>query len=640
MPQIDIFEQDDPSDLSEQGKREVLYRVEAAKPERFGSTLQAYCRNRDQERIIENWGHDKYTAPPFDDGGMIGSKIALFGCRAGEELKTLGAIELAEGLPHPMIDGQWGKTAPGAAAAYLIMGFSEADFDKALAITKKAGLRYLYHDGPFESWGHFKLKPGQFPDGIASMKRCVEKAEAQGIMVGVHTLSNFITTNDPYVTPVPDGRLARVGSSVLAADVDAAQKEIPIAGPEFFRPSKNDHLKTVMVGGELIRIGSMSDAEPWVLLDCQRGAFGTAAATHARGDTIGRLADHAYKVFLTNPGLTVEMATNLAEFYNQTGLRQISFDGLEGNRSTGMGNYGEILFTKTWYDHLNSEIRRHYIADASRSSHFFWHMYTRMNWGEPWYAGFRESQTEYRLKNQKYFRRNLMPGMLGWFSMRPSTSVEDIEWMLARSAAFGAGYAFVTSYDALEKNGYSGEILALLGEWEQARISGAFSAEQKRRMEDIDNEFHLEKLGDNVWSLAQIYSFKFKHEPKVRQPGEPHYSTFSFENPVATQPMQFILTAVGGGFTGLKMELDNYKALSLPDRLNKGESLKYSGGRTAILYDENWRKLKELPFDPASVSLTPGQHDVTFDCRFSADDDSVAKLEIRLNGPAEEVARQ
>ena len=106
-----------------------------------------------------------------------------------------------------------------------------------------------------------------------------------------------------------------------------------------------------------------------------------------------------------------------------------------------MGNYGEILFTKTWWDNLNEDEKSQMIIDASRTSHFFWHIYSRMNWGEPWYAGFRESQTEYRIKNQKYFQRNLMPGMLGWFSMRNNTPVEDIEWMLARSAGYNAGYA-------------------------------------------------------------------------------------------------------------------------------------------------------------------------------------------------------
>jgi len=53
MPQINIFEQDDYSDLSEENKSYVLYRVEAAKPTDFGSSLQAYCRNRNRERIVK-----------------------------------------------------------------------------------------------------------------------------------------------------------------------------------------------------------------------------------------------------------------------------------------------------------------------------------------------------------------------------------------------------------------------------------------------------------------------------------------------------------------------------------------------------------------------------------------------------------
>jgi len=123
MPQLDIFENDDFSDLSEEGKRYVLYRVEAAKPEEFGSTLQAYCRNRNKDREIENWGHKKYKSPAYDDGGVIGSKIALFGCPVEQTLDFIGKIEIAEGLPHPKIDEEWGKTARTANSSYLILGF-------------------------------------------------------------------------------------------------------------------------------------------------------------------------------------------------------------------------------------------------------------------------------------------------------------------------------------------------------------------------------------------------------------------------------------------------------------------------------------------------------------------------------------
>jgi hypothetical protein len=80
MPEFDYFQQKDEKDLNAKGKSHVLYRIEAAKPTKAGSALQAYCRNRDEDRIIENLNHKKFVAPAYYDGGVIGSKIALFGC--------------------------------------------------------------------------------------------------------------------------------------------------------------------------------------------------------------------------------------------------------------------------------------------------------------------------------------------------------------------------------------------------------------------------------------------------------------------------------------------------------------------------------------------------------------------------------
>ena len=638
MPQLDIFEGDDYSDLSEKGKRYVLYRVEAAKPTEFGSTLQAYTRNRFESRIIENWGKDNYEVQAYADGGVVGSKIALFGVPTNLALTTLGAIEIEEDLPHPMIDGQWGKQARSASAAYLIMGFDESNFERAIEYTKRAGLRYLYHDGPFETWGNFKLNAG-FPNGKDGLKRIVERAEAEGIMVGLHTLSNFITTNDPYVSPIPDARLAKVGSSKLVGGINSEQIEMVVESPDFFKQFQNNNLKTVQIGDELIRYGSVSEEAPWRLIDCQRGAYGTKASEHTNETTVSLLADHGYKVFLSNPELGEEMAENIADLYNYAGLRQISFDGIEGNRSTGMGNYGEILFAQSWYNRLSDEIKSHYIADASRTSHYFWHIYTRMNWGEPWYAGFRESQTEYRLKNQAYFKRNYMPGMLGWFSMRPTTSIEDIEWMLARSAAFNAGYAYVANIKAFEENGFTDEILNAINQWEKARMGAYFSQVQKSKMEDINREFHLETVGENHWNLYEIQSFKFNHQKKVRQPGEPLFSTFDFENEDIENEMAFIITAVDSDLSNISLELDNYKRIEIPSILKKGYALKYTGGQTAILYDQNWQKKGEVIIEEI-LDVTTGRHSINFDCNFSNEGtEPMAKLEIRISGKAESIGQ-
>ncbi len=632
MPQIDIFEQNDFDDLSEKNKRYVLYRVEAAKPEDFGSTLQAYCRNRNKERIIENLNHTEFVAPAYDDGGVTGSKIAIFGCPVDETLKTIGNIEINEELPHPMIDGQWAKTARGASAAYLIMGFGEKDIEKALKITKKAGLRYLYHPGMFETWGHFKLNK-QFPNGRAGLKSCVDKAKKEGIFLGTHVLSNFITTNDKYVTPVPDKRLAKVGSSIIVNNITDSQTEIEIESPVFFNQFKNNNLRTVMIDDELIRYGSVTEKRPWKLLDCERGAFGTKAGSHKAGSQISKLLDHGYKVFLTDAGLTKEVSLNIAKLYNETGLRQISFDGLEGNRSTGLGNYGETLMPYTWYNALTDDEKSHLIIDASRTTHFFWHIFTRMNWGEPWYAGFRESQTDYRMKNQKYFKRNMMPGMLGWFNMTPETSLEDMEWMLSRSAAYDAGYAFCTGYKTLEANGQSDRILELIKQWEKARMSGAFPEALKKEMEDLSREYHLEPVSENKWKLSRVKTEIFRHKKQKRQPGEPLSSSFTFENPYKKQPVTITIQVMNDTrCKNISVETDNYKKVIFPVELTENQILRYKGENSAVIYDKNRNKIRTISPEIKNMEISKGEHTFTVDGEFTGGESPEFKIEFKTTG--------
>ena len=636
MPEMDIFESGQFHDLDPSLSREVLYRVEAAKPDSMGSTFQAYTRNRLHPRVIPNRGYDAYVAPAYNDEGVVGSKIALFGVPVGETLDTIGAIELAEGLPHPMIDGTWGKKARSANAAYIIMNFGESTLEEALSITQKAGLRYLYHDGPFDTWGHFGLNAESFPHGLQSLRRVTDRAKEAGVMIGTHNLSNFVSTNDPFVTPVPDARLAKVGSARLASDLDKSQPAILISDPTYFNQSQKSYLMAAQIGDEIITFTSISASEPWQLRGVERGAFGTQAANHAQGSVIAKLDDHGYKVFLTETDLSLEMARNLAEIYNEAGLRQISFDGLEGNRSTGMGNYGESLFAQEWFDHLNDEIKSHYIADASRTTHFFWHMYTRMNWGEPWYAGFRESQTEYRLKNQAYFQRNLMPGMLGWFKMTPETTLEDIEWMLSLSAGYDAGYGFVTSFDAVEQNGRADQILALLGDWEKLRMDNAFSESQKAKMRLREEEFHLEERDGKPW-LVPVSVHIFRQLNVEKQPGEPLESVFQFDSARDEQIGGFILTAEEAPVEGLSFSINTNNKLEFPIRLDVGESMVYEGGSEAVWYSKTGQKIGTIEVSEVDGLVLLGPNSLSFDPPRNGADAGTLRIEIRLKGEPEPI---
>ena len=615
------FGADDPGHypgLPEELKQGQHFRADTARLTEFGSVIHAYCRNRSRERIIANWGHEQFVASPYADGGVVGSKIALFACPASQALDTLGAIELAEGLPHPMLDGVWAKRAPGATASYLIIDFGEATLDRAIEMTKRAGLAHLYHSSPFETWGHFRLKKALFPNGWDSLKECVEKARRSGVKVGLHTLSNFITPNDPYVTPKPDPRLARVGTSALTEAVDATQTEIPVAAPGFFQ--KKTALNALVIGDELVRYESVSTNAPWRLLRCQRGAWGTTAATHAAGTSVGRLMDHDYKVFLTDADLTVEVARNLARLCNHAGIRQISLDGLEGAWSTGMGQYGRTLFAQSWYGSLNPELRDT-INDASNPGHFNWHAYTRMNWGEPWYAGFRESQTLYRFKNQLHYDRNLTPRMLGWFALRPDTSLEDAEWLLARAAGFDAGFALAASLastaqlaadpgsaEATRQFGAVPAILEAIRQWETARHSGAFPPEVKARLCDNNREFQLKAAGAHQWDLFELQTARFT---SVTHQAE---TTVTFTNRQAAQPLRWILRSTGKErLTRVGLAINGQPAVSLGEPgLPPGGSMTYRGGAEAVICDAAWKELGRVPVNATSAHVAAGEGTVTF----------------------------
>lgn len=619
-------------------KKDQHFRGDTARRTPFGSVLQAYCRNRERDRVIANWGHEKYLAPAFHDGGVVGSRVALFGCPTEIALETLGAIEIAEGLPHPMLDGVWAKIAKHASGSYLIVDFSENTVDQAIEMTKRAGLRYLYHSSPFETWGHFRLKPDLFPQGWDGLRSCVQKARRAGVNIGFHTLSNFITPNDAYVTPTPDPRLARVGSSTLTTPVDATQEEIPVTTPDVFK--KTTDMNTVVIGSELIRYRSVSESEPWRLLDCKRGAWGTTAAPHAVGAAVAKLMDHGYKVFLTDADLTQEVARNIARLCNHAGTLQISLDGLEGAWSTGMGQYGRALFTTAWYHALLPELRGQ-VNDASNPGHFNWHIYTRMNWGEPWYAGFRESQTLYRFKNQLHFERNFMPHMLGWFALRSDTSIEDAEWLLARAAGFDAGFALAASLastaqleadpasaDAAKQFGASPAILEAIRQWETARLAGAFSPRLKALLRDNAREFHLEPVAGQEWNLFEAHVKHLAHNAEKASTGVDYVNTHD------AQTAHWILRSAGKErVSGAELEIDGRLAATLRDRsLPPGWSLRYRGGAEAVICDAAWKEQGRVPVDATAGKIGTGSHRVKVGCATQAG--AIIKLELRtLSAP-------
>ena len=442
------------------------YRGNAAVKKGFGSEVRLFARDRRTSRVLGTGNGMRYVEAV--DRDFVGSAIAFFGCPEPKTLDVIEKIELEEGLPHPTLDGVWIKRSPRLGEAYMAMHCSAKTIDIGLEYARKCGFRMIHLGEIFSSRGHFGLTTKRFPNGVADIREIVRKAKDQGVTLGVHTLTMFTGANDAYVSPVPSDQLCKTGSSKLTKDAGAADDVIYIESPDFLRNLGST--RTAKIGKELISYRAVSDNTPWRLLDCQRGVHQTAATAHKAGETIDKLANNSYNGYYPDIHLQDSYARRLAEVCNETGLGLMDFDGFAGESPTGHGIYGASKFIDLWQKSLNKSV----INCAAGTFHYYWHIATYMNWGEPWYNELRQSQVNYRAENQRYFERNLMPGMLGWFHLKKTYRPEDVEWIQARSAGFNAGYQIGLSEAEVEPNGFKEELFSAIKEWQNARRAGAF----------------------------------------------------------------------------------------------------------------------------------------------------------------------
>jgi hypothetical protein len=580
---------------------------------------------------VDAWGglYKNMPVKALKGETVVGSKIAVFSCKEALTFDRLEQIEIAENLPHPTVNGVWFKKSNLYGKSYMISSYGEKDIDEMIGYTKRAGLVSLYHEGPFKSWGNFVLNPEQFPNGRDGLKNCVDKAHAAGLYLGMHTLTNFINTNDPYVSPKPDNRLSLTGSSTLTKSINAEQNTIELASPEYFNDEQGNNLHTVKIGSELIRYKSVSSTAPYILMDCQRGAFGTVQSAHQAGEPVGKLFDHSYNVFFPNLDMQREVAKNITKLMNETGVDHLDLDGHEGALASGQGDYALELFAKDVYD----QVKHDFIIGTSLSKTFYWHIGSYYNWGEPWYGGFKESMQQYRIDNQGLFDRNYMPHMLGWYLLAENTTLPEMEWMLARAAGYDAGFAMVARPAALRKNSQSNLLLDAIREWELARNGNAFSKTQQEALKNPKNEFHLEKRDEGKWTLHQYaMSPVFTREKYERQPGEPTHTTWTLQYPWKEQPLQFRLQITGetGSVKNIKIQIDKYKELLFPVELAAGESLVCDGTETIRLYDKNGKPKGSFKLQNKPPSVAPGAHIILIDSDFAGD--ATPKIEVQFKG--------
>ncbi|WP_328461725.1 COG1470 family protein [Streptomyces sp. NBC_00448] len=585
----------------------------AAHQTTWGSILQAYTYDYTKTRHRYVGWDDEHESnepiPPLSGGDaqIKGSKIALFGTAPGDVLNTLSHIETGQGLPHTKVDGQWEKTSQGASQSFLVLSdLGTADVTDASKYANKAGIRYLYSlpgvNGPWQSSGHYQFDSA-FGGSDAGAAGLVDTAADYGLKVGVHTLSNLIDTNDPYATPVPSDGLATMGSVKLTRPLAADAKTAYVDGNAIFTGGNENILR---VGDELLSYGAVtkvpgSATEYQVTLD-SRAMWGTTAAAEPAGSDLTRIQRYAYGQFVGGMPLMDQIAGRLAQISNTTGVKAMSYDGLETASLAGYGLFGTTKLVNGTYRKLDSG--DDFISEASNLLPGTWDATTRVGWGaengDLGGTGWPPTAMQF----QPYYDRNYMPHMMGWRGYGPGDSVLSQEWELSKMAAFNAGAGMQTSVAALKASGNTDQVLGAWKEWEAARNAHAFTQQQMTAMQDMSSYWHLETVRPGKeWNLSNVEY----PATALSAPSDGTTSTWTYTNTHDAQPLQFQLQASGGSVTNPSVTL-NGKTVTFPATVPTDGYLVADGTSTAKVYDKTWHQLTTVTAQGAATYTTGDQN--------------------------------
>jgi hypothetical protein len=645
--------------LKSRGGFEITWRERfgnAAQKIDGGASLTGFVRDRSTFRTVDNWEQKLGQAVPVNDSDaeIVGAKFAMYCVPAENLTAVIEKIVLEENLPHIKNGDTWNKISNYSTSSKFIMPYNVKNIDTCIDVAKKAGITCIYHGGIFETWGSFKLNENDFPKGYQSVRECSDKAEKHGINLGAHTLTNFITTNDPLVTPKPHPNLVLAGITKLDRDISETDDELWLFDEAmraaYYEPNLDkvnprwrEHT-AVRIGDEIIEYAYSTADGKLVLKDCKRGAFGTLAVAHKKGEQIARLMSHGYKVFFPDINLQDEMAKNLAKFFNEANLKRISFDGIEGGLASGHGRYGSDRFVKVFYDNLKNP---NIVANSSDVTHFGWHYFSNESWGEPWTSkNFREAHLDHRIQVQKGLKEDLLPRKMGQFSINEKTTEKDIEWVMGLGAGFDAGVDFYISPNFLEINKEAEAILSEIRKWEDARMNGLFTAEQKEKLRNPFTFYGLD-VKDSVAQLVFIESWApeggsesgqdefntlpsgillntpetpvskdYKHINRITEPGQPTASVWNYVCQ-GIKKLHYVIRLPKASKHAVKdiyLKLGTQKAI-MPFTLEPGDYIVYKGNNTLQHYAENNEIKEEAILDQSSFTLNPGQNPIEFDYR-------------------------
>ena len=261
--------------------------------------------------------------------------------------------------------------------------------NRTIAYAKESGLEYIcFLDSIWDKntiGGHYNVSSDW--GGLAELAAAIHQVHAAGLKAGMHTLSGNIAKTDPYVTPIPDKRLAKKGDHTLLEAVSASESVMWLRETPAGLPLPDGVLipaagLDMQIDEEIVTYRSVNTTPGnFSLGGITRGAYGTHPASHAAGATVFHLIQGGNGL-LPDPdsSLLDEIVGNILRVYNEAGFEMLYLDGLEGHSHTGP--CGASGCTRAMFQVHESVWRqlspgRDALVESSTTGGYLWHLNAR-----------------------------------------------------------------------------------------------------------------------------------------------------------------------------------------------------------------------------------------------------------------------
>ena len=486
--------------------------------------------------------------------GCVGAKVALIGAPSDKLRGAMQeAVGLAKELPHSPIGGPWalGKKINQGSYLFNFGNLSEETVDQWIDLVQSLGFNQIdFHGGSSFRFGDCRPNPKTYPNGMASFKAVIDRLHAADIKAGLHTYAFFIDKSCPWVTPVPDPRLAKDARFTLAkpldaqtdrVDVDESTDQMSATTGFFVRNSV-----TLQIDDELITYTGISKEAPYAFTGCKRGVLGTRVAAHEKGAAVHHLKE-CFGYFAPDPETTLfaEVAAKTAEMFNTCGFDMIYLDALDGEDILDGQPNGWHYGSKFAFE-INKRLKRPALMEMSTFHHHLWYLRSRMGaWDHPLrsYKCFIDLHCKANSHNRPMF----MPGHLGWWAVKnrsgpqcEATFSDDIEYLMCKCIGHDVGLSMMgIDPSSIKTQPSLARLAKIIKRYENLRHSGKVPATIKEKLQVPGEEFTL------VGSLEEGWKFLPTQYVKQKVTGvDSPSSTWKVTNQFKAQPLRLRIEAL------------------------------------------------------------------------------------------------